>query len=95
MSRTQNSLVETSHIGGAPCTQTDSSTCPPKPYVSHDSLRRMVGGDTEASIVKMRKGRSRVWTEGLAQVHTAGPRSETPWELVPQAHPSDPVQTLG
>ena len=51
--------------GGAPCTQRDSSMCPPKPCVSHDSLRRdgWGGGSTEASIAKMRKGRPRVWRD--------------------------------
>lgn len=65
---------------------------PPKPCVSHDSLRRDGAGagrgGTEAS-----KERETQSAEGLAQVHTAGPSSETPWELVPWAHPSDQVSS--
>ena len=87
-SRTQNSQVETALTGGAP---RETQVCaPPQPCVSHDSLRRDGrGGGRHRGFYCKDEERETQSVEGLAQVHTAGPRSEMP---TPQI--KCPVQTL-
>ena len=62
----------------------------PQPCVSHDSLRRDGrGGGRHRGFYCKDEERETQSVEGLAQVHTAGPRSEMP---TPQI--KCPVQTL-